>query len=443
VLVISSDHIGSSMAGPGIRYLWFARELARLGHEVRLVVPFPTDIAGEPFEIAVENPWNSYRMSKLGLEHEAVVTQRLPVPAMLALARSHTRVVYDFYSPLTIEAAAFAQVDRQSKAEASLNQLTIRVALENGDAFACASERQRDLWLGALASAGRIDPSSYGRDPSFRTLVDVVPFGIEPGPPTSALPALKGVVPGIGIADKVLLWGGGIWNWVDPLTVIRAVHRLGRPDVKLLVLGTERPNPGIPTMAMQRQARALAEELGLMGTSVIFKPGWVPYDERGAYLLEADVGVSAHPDELEARFAYRTRLLDCIWAGLPIVATDGDSLAELVERYALGRVVPAGDVEGYAAALDDVLGRGREQFAPAFATAREGMQWPQAVERLARLLEPGKGERRRLRAPAARTSSYSVLRVRVAVANRGVVGVGRRVGAGFARAARGDHAAHP
>jgi glycosyltransferase involved in cell wall biosynthesis len=431
------------MAGPGIRYLWFARELTRLGYDVRLVIPFPSDLEGEPFEVVVDNPWNSYRMARLGSEHEAVITQRLPVPAMLALARAETRVVYDFYSPLTIESAAFAQANPQSKAEAELNHLTIQVALENGDAFACASERQRDLWLGALAATGRISPRSYGRDPGFRSLIDVVPFGLDPDPPAATNAVIKGVTPGIGRDDKVLLWGGGIWNWLDPLTVIRAVHRLERPDVKLFMMGTARPNPGIPEMAMQGRAEALAETLGLLGSNVFFNRGWVPYDERGSYLLEADVGVSAHPDELEARFAYRTRLLDCIWAGLPIVATEGDSLAELVERYGLGRVVPAGDEAGYAAALESVLQEEREQFGAQFGAARSGLEWPRAVERLARLLEAATAERRRPRAPATRASSYSALRVRVALANRGPIGLGRRVGASFVRAARGDHAAHP
>jgi glycosyltransferase involved in cell wall biosynthesis len=431
------------MAGPGIRYLWFARELSKLGHQVRLVVPFPTDLDEEPFEVIVDNPWNSYRMTRLGLRHDAIVTQRLPVPTMLALARSRTRVVYDFYSPLTIESAAFAQGNKQPRAEAPLNALTIRVALENGDAFACASERQRDLWLGALAGAGRISPTSYRRDPSFRSLVDVVPFGIDPTPPVSRKPVIKGAVEGIGADDKVLLWGGGIWNWLDPLTVIRAVQRLTRPEVKLLFLGTARPNPGIPEMAMQGRTEALASELGLLGTSVFFNRGWVPYYELGSYLLEADIGVSAHPDELEARFAYRTRLLDCIWAGLPIVTTAGDSLAELVESHGLGRVVGYGDVEGYAAALESLLERPREGYATAFAAARRGLEWPQAAERLAYLLDVRKMERRSPRAPAARTSSYFVLRSRVAFSNRGLRGLGRRVGASFVRAARGDHTAHP
>jgi glycosyltransferase involved in cell wall biosynthesis len=443
VLVISSDHVGSSMAGPGIRYLWFARELARRGHEVRLVVPFPTDLVEEPFEVVVDNPWHSRRMTKLGAAHDAVVTQRLPVPAVLALARSRTQVVYDFYSPLTIENAAFAQADAQTTAEGRLNQLTLKVALENGDAFACASERQRDLWLGALAGAGRIDPESYRRDPGFRSLVDVVPFGVDPAPPVSQRPVLKGVIPGIGVDDKVVLWGGGIWNWLDPLTVIRAIHRLDRPEVKLFVLGTTRPNPGVPTMAMQGRAMALAEKLDLLGKAVFFNDGWVPYEERGAYLLEADVGVSAHLDELEARFAYRTRLLDCIWAGLPIVTTGGDSLAELVGRHGLGAVVGPEDVAGYATAIGQLLDRGREPFAPAFAAVRDELAWPRSVERLERLLLMPKASPRGTKARVRDRTSYVFLRAQVGFGTHGVRGAGRRLGASVLRAAQGDRSAHP
>ena len=56
------------------------------------------------------------------------------------------------------------------------------------------------------------------------------PFGVAGDAPVRARSVLKGVVPGIGPDDKVILWGGGVYNWFDPLTLIRAVHRL-RADV--------------------------------------------------------------------------------------------------------------------------------------------------------------------------------------------------------------------
>src|SRR5437899_11836456 len=115
-------------------------------------------------------------------------------------------------------------------------------------------------------------------------------------------------------------------------------------------------------MPMTARAVDLADELDVRDRSVFFNFGWVPYDERGAYLLEADVGVSAHFDELETRFAFRTRLLDCFWAGLPVVTATGDSLADLVEERKLGRAVACEDVDAYAAALAEVLAEPRSGF---------------------------------------------------------------------------------
>ena len=50
------------------------------------------------------------------------------------------------------------------------------------DLVVCASEKQRDLWLGGLGLAGLLDPERYEADPTFRSFVDVVPFGLPDRP---------------------------------------------------------------------------------------------------------------------------------------------------------------------------------------------------------------------------------------------------------------------
>jgi len=169
---------------------------------------------------------------------------------------------------------------------------------------------------------------------------------------------LKGVWPGIGPDDRVLLWGGGIWRWLDAITPIRAVERLaaeGRP-VHLFFLGLQRPGADrhvIPSVA--EGAVAYARQRGIDGAFVHFNEEWVPYAERESFLLEADLGISAHHDHLETRFSFRTRVLDYLWAGLPMVVTRGDSMAELVERRALGATVAPEDGEAFAAACAELL----------------------------------------------------------------------------------------
>jgi hypothetical protein len=67
------------------------------------------------------------------------------------------------------------------------------------------------------------------------------------------------------------------------------------------------------------------------------------------------VAVSTHLDHIETEFSFRTRILDYLWAGLPILATDGDSFAEVIRREGLGVVVPAGDVSAVEEGLERLL----------------------------------------------------------------------------------------
>ena len=99
-----------------------------------------------------------------------------------------------------------------------------------------------------------------------------MPFGVSDTDPQPHAAVLKGVVPGIGADDKVMLWGGGVYNWFDPLTLLRAVDKLaaGCPNVRLFFLGLKHPNPNVAEMRMAVQTRALADELGLTGTHVFF-----------------------------------------------------------------------------------------------------------------------------------------------------------------------------
>jgi glycosyltransferase involved in cell wall biosynthesis len=181
-------------------------------------------------------------------------------------------------------------------------------------------------------------------------LIAVAPFGVPADPPPPSL-SVKGTVAGLGADDALVLWAGGVYDWLDPLTVVRSIDRVRhqRDDVRLLFLGMAHPGEG--ESAMARALRSLADELGLAGTHVLFNDGWVPYDERARWLLSADVGVSAHLRHVEAAYAFRTRILDYLWAGLPVVTTAGDTLSDAVEAHGAGLTVPPGDDAALADAL--------------------------------------------------------------------------------------------
>ncbi|MDP2954667.1 MAG: glycosyltransferase, partial [Chloroflexota bacterium] len=258
--------------------------------------------------------------------------------------------------------------------------------LRTGDFFVCASERQRDYWLGMLSANNRINPATYSNDRTLRRLIDVVAFGLPSTPPRHVRRVMKGVRPGIGPDDRVILWGGGIWEWFDPLTLIRAVARIAskRSDVKLVFLGKQHFDKSIvPESPICAQTVRLSEELGLLDRYVFFND-WTPYDERQNFLLEADIGVSLHLNNIETRFAFRTRIMDYIWAGLPIVSSGGDCMSEVVEQYELGRVLPCQDEDAVVAALLELLDTPnlRETYRPRFERVAAEYTWERVTEPL-------------------------------------------------------------
>jgi hypothetical protein len=131
---------------------------------------------------------------------------------------------------------------------------------------------------------------------------------------------------------------------------------------------------------MLDRAKELAAELGVLGHQVLFAD-WVPPEQWGACLLEADVGLSYHAAHIETHLAFRTRLLDYIWAGLPIVTARGDVLSDLAADQGLGHAVEPGDVQGLAAALIALLAdpQARTRRAEAFRQVAEQFRWQQVT----------------------------------------------------------------
>lgn len=350
VLIISEDIVGRNMAGPAIRCYEFARALAGK-HDVTLAVPKTADIGGDGFAV---REYSGASIGKMAAEADVVVASGYLLRKHPALISADKPLVVDIYDPFILENLEIHR-GKPMADRIHIHEGDLGVQLESlraGDFFLCASERQRDFWLGMLAAMNRINPEAYDADRDARRLLDVVPFGIPDNPPQASKKVLKGVYPGINQDDKVILWGGGIWNWFDPLTLINAMDEITktREDIKLFFMGVKHPNPDIPQMDMCRAAIALSDKLGLTGRTVFFND-WVSYEDRENYLIESDAAVSLHFDHLETKYSFRTRILDCIWASLPVITTGGDSLSELVESRRLGVTVPPEDVAATKAAI--------------------------------------------------------------------------------------------
>jgi glycosyltransferase involved in cell wall biosynthesis len=183
---------------------------------------------------------------------------------------------------------------------------------------------RRSLWTRLLARFDRVVVhTERGRETLAELGVDarVIPHPVYPSMATRSddghtLLALGVIRPYKGLADA-----------------IEVTRRL--PEVRLVVAG----DPAMPLDGLRDAPRTE------------WRLGYLPPAEFDRALSDATVAVFPYSAELDQSGA----LLQALGAGVPVVAYDVGGLAEPIERFSAGRVVPAGDVEALTEAVRDVL----------------------------------------------------------------------------------------
>lgn len=392
VLIITGDPIGAKLAGPAIRAWNMAAELSKK-HDVRLLSLTGVEEVEASFEVTHVPSFSDKEFAPHHEWADIVIFQGHAMLVFSQLRASDKIIVVDIYDPMHLEQLEQASelpkdkwIEQVRDATSVLNEQLLR-----GDFFLCASERQRLFWMGQLAALGRLNPLTYENDPDLTRLISKSPFGLSRTKPKHETNVLKGVHPGIGKDDKLILWSGGLYNWFDPETLIRAVAALSesRPEIKLFFQGTKHPHPGVPEMEIVEKSRTLAKKLGVLDNNVFFNDSWIEFDQRQNYLTEADLGVSTHHSHVETTFSFRTRILDYLWAELPMVVTEGDHFGDLVESEKLGIAVPARNVTILRKALEKALfdQKFASQAKRNIARVREEYFWDVVLEPLTEFVD--------------------------------------------------------
>jgi len=380
------DVVGARMAGPGIRAVELSRRLSAR-HEVTLVAAGAEELRGEPFRTAPD----------LGQALEGAdvfVAQGFGFP-MPHLLRFRGRLVLDLYDPVQLEQLARmgANATAEQIVEVGYVRRRLQYLVRRADHVLCASRPQRAHWLGWMSACGRLAPQALAGDPEAARLVAVVPFGLPEQPPARDGTPLRSAIRASG-EDRVAFWAGGLWDWMDPALAVRAVAlaREKVPRLKLALLAGARPGTAAPPMHVAAdEARAAA------GPGVHFVDEWVAYEARGAWLLDADLAVSAHKPSLEAELAFRTRLLDCLWAALPAACTSGDVLAAEGEQQGWARTAAPGDAAAFAAAIVALCdGAANQKARTAAREAAASRTWQRSADVVLSLLDAPAPARPRL-----------------------------------------------
>jgi glycosyltransferase involved in cell wall biosynthesis len=337
VLVISPDTIpvGKNLAaGPGIRSFEIARALHRKGHEITIAVPkiYYNNEEVEEFNIIDWNIWDKMNLGEICND--------------LLLFSNHLSALV----PL----------------------------LKRGDFFICATERQKYYYVGILNVLGKINPLTYNKK-----MVDIVPFGVPEEEPIHNQNVLKGKI--VDEGDLVILWTGGIYPWFDAITLVKAMEKVVTEvkNARLIFMGGKHPRMHAPPESYYKTQK-LVKKIGLLNKNIFFIDQWVPWYEMQNYFLEADLAVNTHPVHLETELSFRTRVINYIWGGLPIITTGGDEISELVKKYGCGEIVKPADHDELAEIMVELLSdeKKRKKMSENAKKLAKEITWSNAIKPL-------------------------------------------------------------
>lgn len=393
IVVISDDVAGKKMAGPGIRAWEISHELGK-HFRVCLMVPdySPQGLSGD-FDTMTYSESQPEELIDRASKGDVLIVQGYVLSKFKGLALLKKTIIVDLYVPFVLENMFNFMFTLKDK---GLNQVFRRdldvyqQQLKRGDLFLVANRDQLNLIAGGLLLMGRINPESVSQSDHQINSILEIPFGFRETRRPGDKPALKEKI-GFKNTDFVLLWGGVITNWFDPITLIEAMSLLtdSHPQIKLLFLSTTHANPFLPGFDMAGMAMEKAKALGLYEQTVFFNPEWVPYDERGTYFGAADAGVSTHRVHIETRYSFRTRFLDYLNFNLPIVSTEGDYLSRALSEKGALITVKENDVRGLKDAILK-LAEDRnvyDRMVRAVKREKGGYSWEQVLNPLVRRLK--------------------------------------------------------
>ena len=417
VVITSPDITDAGYSGMGLRTLGIGSALAAR-HEVILLTAgrpqhLPTDA-----QVAVGPQARGEALAQA----DVVITSNGLQLRELATLRA--AVVSDLYDPSFFEWLVLDDSERHERIPWMERQLeALQRAARVSSVLLCANHRQRDLLLGALLPTfGRTSLASL----DVRTIEDrvlVVPNAVSQH---ETLPDRAAARQRLGFAenDIVLLWGGGVWNWMDAETVLRAAEQASadNPRIRLVFLGLKRSGVLDPHASNAEPLLRPYVNADPVTSRILVNENWVAPDQRLDYLAAADAGVLGQFDNLETHFSFRTRLIDCLQAGLPVITMSGDELSDRAGREGWGLVSPIGDVTAMRDLMTRFAGDSdlRSALARATVHAARTMTWSSScgrlVEALDRLDPPTRREvadRARVLAPDVARSAVRQLRARM------------------------------
>ena len=300
--------------------------------------------------------------------------------------RQDQQLILDGYVPIHIEMSArnSDNLDREYDAFNFENKIWTK-ALRRGDILLCANEAQKKFYTGVMAQVGRINPITYGDE----DLIQIVPYGIyrekavAKNDPVSKLVKNKK-------AFK-LLWFGGIYPWFDLTNLLEAVKNANKTTpIELIMVGVKNPFNQHPDF-IKRYEEVMDYIKNNNMDEIVHITDWVKFEDRAEWYLGSDAVVLINNIGMENTLAWRTRLVDYVWADLPIVTNGGDPMSDILEANKAVYILPDLDAKTIEKEIIKIS-KDKEtlkQVSANLSKVRRLFYWDKVTENLSKLISKG------------------------------------------------------
>lgn len=321
-----------AVEGGGLRCWGLAKGIKQNEPGIEVTVAYHQGHQNKDFTALYESilltTWTNETVHELIKDFDTIVVSYCMGDLSVIVAnniRPDQQLVLDCYVPIYVEVSARGSKDVEREYHA-FNSDVPRwgEVLKRGDLFLCASEPQKRYYQGVLSALGRINPVTYGKE-----TILIVPYGIYRDKPVAKSKPITKLINDTKF--KKVLWFGGIYPWFDLRNLVDAVRITNEKiPTKLVIVGAKNPYNTHPDFLKSYDDLMQYIDSDVELKNIVVVQEWIKFEDRADWYLDSDCVVVINKEGPENELAWRTRLVDFIWADLPIISNGGDPLGEIL-----------------------------------------------------------------------------------------------------------------
>lgn len=207
--------------------------------------------------------------------------------------------------------------------------------LLKGDVFSVCGIPQKYALIGELDVMKRLNKYTF----SYEFVYPILP-GVE----NRSINHDRNIIRGKFVDDDdfVILWCGGYNTWTDINTLFHAIVGAMRENNKIKFVSVGGQIDGHDDITYNKFLAMIEKSK----YSDRFKMmGWRPFSEVHNYYIESNAGINIDKFHYETVLGTRTRLLEMLQAGLPVITSLGCELSYIIKEKNIGLTFPIGDAK--------------------------------------------------------------------------------------------------